>query len=131
MEAIYVMAGFYFAIGGVCLLLALWSRNPAHLGTAVGKLADSKKVMRRAYRYSEKKIPVTTSTYLYEVNGKTYRLKRDGRFGRSTLMRRVTVVYMKPFPRFGYLAKYPAGPFTMVGVFTLICGIMILLAPFW
>ena len=131
MEAIYVMAGIYFAIGGVCLLLALWSRNPAHLGTAVGKLDESKRVMRRRYRYSEKKYPATTSTYLYEVNGKVYKLKRSGFFARSSLMRRVTVVYLKGFPRFGYLEKYPAGQFTMVGVFTLICGIMILLAPYW
>ena len=75
MELIYGMAAVCFLIGGICLFLALWSRDPRHLGTAVGKLADSKKVMRREYRYSEKKIPVTTSTYLYEVNGKTYRLK--------------------------------------------------------
>lgn len=122
MELIYGMAAVCFLIGGICLFLALWSRDPRHLGTAVGKLADSKKVMRREYRYSEKKIPVTTSTYLYEVNGKTYRLKRDGRFGRSTLMRRVTVVYMKPFPRFGYLEKYPSGQFTMLGVLFLLYG---------
>lgn len=122
MELIYGMAAVCFLIGGFCLFLALWSRDPRHLGTAVGKLADSKKVMRREYRHSEKKIPVTTSTYLYEVNGKTYRLKRDGRFGRSTLMRRVTVVYMKPFPRFGYLEKYPSGQFTMLGVLFLLYG---------
>ena len=122
MELIYSMAVVCFLIGGICLFLALWSRDPRHLGTAVGKLADSKKVMRRAYRYSEKKIPVTTSTYLYEVNGKTYRLKRDGRFGRSTLMRRVTVVYMKPFPRFGYPEKYPSGQFTMLGVLFILYG---------
>ena len=122
MELIYSMAVVCFLIGGICLFLALWSRDPRHLGTAVGKLADSKKVMRRAYRYSEKKIPVTTSTYLYEVNGKTYRLKRDGRFGRSTLMRRVTVVYMKPFHRFGYPEKYPSGQFTMLGVLFILYG---------
>ena len=122
MELIYSMAVVCVLIGGICLFLALWSRDPRHLGTAVGKLADSKKVMRRAYRYSEKKIPVTTSTYLYEVNGKTYRLKRDGRFGRSTLMRRVTVVYMKPFPRFGYPEKYPSGQFTMLGVLFILYG---------
>ena len=37
-------------------------------------------------------------------------------------MIRVTVVYLKPFPRFGYLEKYPSGQFTMVGVLFLLYG---------
>ena len=131
MEAIYGMAGIYFAIGVGCLLLSLWGRNPKHLGAAVGKLADSKKVMRRADRYSDKKVPVTTSIYLYEVNGKTYRLKHDGRFGRSTLMRRVTVIYMKPFPRCGHLDKFPSGQFTMLGAICIVGAVLFLLMPWF
>ena len=131
MEGLYFMATVYFLIAAICLFLALWSRDPKHIGTAVGKLSNSKKVMRRAYRHSEKKIPVTTAIYLDEVKGKTYKLRHDGRFGRSTLMPRVTVVYLKGFPRFGYLDKYPSGIFTMLGVFCLLGGIWLLLLPYW
>lgn len=127
MEALCFMAAICFLIGIVCLFLSLWSRDPKHLGTAVGVLAESKRVMRQAYRYSDKKVSVTTSVYLYQVNGKTYRLKHDGRFGRSTLMRRVTVIFLKPFPRFGYLEKYPSGQFTILGVLTIVYGLSLLL----
>lgn len=126
MEVIYGMVAVLFLIGGICLFLALWSRDPKHLGTAVGKLADSKKVMRRAYRHSDKKVPFTTSVYLYEANGKTYRLKRDGRFGRSTLMRRVTVVYLKGLPRFGFLEKFPFRSLILGGILLMLYGAVIL-----
>ena len=128
METVTLFSTLFFLAGGICFMLALWSRNPKHLGSAVGKLANSKKVMRRAYKYSDKKIPVTTSTYLYEVNGKTYRLRRDGRFGRSTLMPRVTVVYLKGLPRFGYLEKYPSGVLVLFGVMFLLYGVILLTA---
>ena len=55
MEALYCMSAICFLIGLICLFLSLWSRDPKHLGSAVGTLANSKKVMRRAYRYSDKK----------------------------------------------------------------------------
>lgn len=130
MEAIYFFAALVFAIGGMFLFLALWGRDPKHLGTAVGKLDQSKKVMRQAYRHSSKKIPVTTARYLYEVNGKTYRLRREGRFGRSTLLPRITVVYLKGLPRFGYLEKYPCGLFAMGAGVCILYGVLFLFLPY-
>ena len=112
-------------------MLALWSRNPKHLGSAVGKLANSKKVMRRAYKYSDKKIPVTTSRYIYQVNGKTYRLRYDTRSGRRTLLPRMTVVYLRGFPRFGHPDKYPSGQFTILGTICIIGSLMFLLMPYF
>lgn len=129
MEALYIMSAICFLIGAACLFLSLWSRDPKHLGTAVGKLTESKKVMRYPYRHSTRKVPFTACVYLYEVNGKTYKLKRSGRFGRSTLLKRISVIYLKPFPRFGYPDEFPGGMFTMVGVFYLICAIWLLLLP--
>ena len=130
MEGLYFIAAVYFLIAAICLFLALWSRNPKHIGTAVGKLENSKKIMVWT-KHSRKKVPLTTFVYLYEVDGKTYKLKQDSRSSRSSLMRRVTVVYLKGFPRFGYLEKYPSGIFTMLGVFCLLGGIWLLLAPYW
>lgn len=129
MEALYLMTAVCFSIGGVCLFLALWGRNPKHLGTAVGKLEHSRRIMVWT-KYSRKKVPVTTCVYLYEVNGRTYKLKRDSRSSRKSLMPRVTVVYLKGFPWFGYLEKYPTGILTILGGFALLCGGWFLLMPY-
>lgn len=129
MEAIYGMAAVYFILGGVCLFLALWSRNPKHLGTAVGKLEHSRRIMVWT-KYSRRKVPITTCAYLYEVNGRIYKRKRDTHSSRKSLMPRVTVVYLKGFPRFGYLEKYPTGIFTMLGIFSLLWGGWFLLMPY-
>ena len=131
MEALWLYAALYLAVGAVCLLLGLWSRDPKHLGTAVGKLESSKKVMRYPYRSSTRKIPFTTSRYLYEVNGKTYRLRYETRAGRRTLLPRMTVVYLKGFPRFGHPEKYPSGQFTILGSICIIGGLLFLLMPYF
>lgn len=130
MEELYFFAAIFFLIGVICLFLALWSRNPKHIGTAVGKLENSKRIMVST-KHSRKKVPITTFVYLYEVNGKQYKLKRDSRSSRSSLMRRVSVVYLKGFPQFGYLEKYPSGIFTMLGVVYLLCCGWLLLHPYW
>lgn len=129
MEAIYSMAAVFFAIGGLYLFLGLWSRSEKHLGTAVGKLEHSKKIMVWS-KYSRKKVPVTTCVYLYAAGGKTYKLKHDTGASRSSLMPRVTVVYLKGLPRFGFLEKYPSGIFTAIGLFTIAGGVWILLLPY-
>ena len=49
MEALYVFSGICLFIGVVSLFMAWWSRDPKHIGTAIGKLANSKKVMRRVH----------------------------------------------------------------------------------
>lgn len=131
MEALYCFSAVCFLVSAISLFLSHWSRNPKHIGTAVGKLADSKKVMRYPYRYSTRKVPFTAGVYHYEVNGKTYKLKHSGRFGRSTLLKRVTVFYLKPFPRFGHLDSYPSGLLSMLGVIYLIAAIGFLLLPYW
>ena len=131
MEALWLYAALYLTVGAVCLFLALWSRDPKHLGTAVGKLESSKKVMRYPYRSSTRKIPFTTSRYLYEVNGKTYRLRYETRAGRRTLLPRMTVGYLKGFPRFGHPDKYPSGQFTILGTICIIGGLIFLLLPYF
>ena len=125
METVYLFTAIFFLAGGICLFLALWSRNPKHIGTAVGRLDSSKRVMV-SMKHSRKKVPMTNFVYLYEVNGKTYRLKRDTRSSRKSLMPRVNIVYLKGFPRFGYLESYPHWLFTLLGVILILCGGMTL-----
>ena len=127
MEAVFIMSAVLLLAGAVSFFLAWWSRDPRHLGTAVGRLENSKKVMRYPYRRSTRKVPFTTAVYLYEVGGRTYRVKRDGRFGRSTLLSRVTVVYLRGFPRFGHLDRYPVGGWVLLGTFMTVYGCILLL----
>jgi len=125
MDAIYTFALFFFVTGIGSILLALWSRNPKHIGTAVGRLECSRRVMV-SMKHRRKKVPMTNFVYLYEVNGKTYRLNRDSHASRKSLMPRATIVYLKGFPRFGYLESYPYWLFTLLGITLIICGLMTL-----
>ena len=128
MNELYIIPVIFFVIGGIFLFLALWSRDPKHLGSAVGTLADSKKVMRRRGKYDDRKYPATACTYTYQVGGKTYRIRREGFFGRSGLLRKVTVVYLKAFPRFGCPEKFPVWLYVLLGGMSLFYGIAILFA---
>lgn len=127
MNPIYGMAAVIFAIGGIFLFLALWGRNPKHLSSAVGTLASSKKVMRQRWKHDDRKYPATTCVYTYQVGSKTYRIRQDGFFARSGLMRKVTVVYLKGFPRFGHLEKFPSWQYALIGALIIVCGISVLL----
>ena len=130
MGAYYTIVAIFFLAGAVLLLIALLGRNPKHLGSAVGTLTNSRKVMRRRGKADERKYPATACTYTYQVDGKTYRLKQEGFFARSGLMRKITVVYLKGFPRFGYPEKFPCWHFVVFGIFALLCGICYLLMPY-
>lgn len=116
-------------VGAAHLILALLGKNPRCIGTAVGTLVDSKKVMV-SVKYQRKKVPVTACVYRYEVGGRVYRLKRDSRYSRSSLMRKVTVVYLKGFPRFGHLEQFPTLPLTILGTAGLALGLWMLLLPY-
>lgn len=122
-----VVAALLF--GAAHLILALLGKNPRCIGTAVGTLVDSKKVMV-SVKYQRKKVPVTACVYRYEVGGRVYRLKRDSRYSRSSLMRKVTVVYLKGFPRFGHLEQFPTLPLTILGIAGLALGLWMLLLPY-
>ena len=125
MDEVYIFPVIFFAIGFMCLFLALWGLNPKHLGTAVGKLENSKRVMVWS-RSARKKVPITNFVYLYEVGSKTYRLKRASHTSRKSLFQRITVVYVKGFPRFGYPEKFPIWLYTLLGILAISAGLVML-----
>lgn len=118
METIYLLPALLLAAGVGCLFLAWWGRDPRHLGSAVGRLQNADRVMVWSRR-ARKKLPVTAFVYHYQVGGKVYKLKRDSHTSRNRLMQRVTVVYMKGLPRFGFLEKFPSAHFAIGGVLLL------------
>lgn len=129
MHELFPVALAVLLLGAAHLVLALLGKNPRCIGTAVGTLVHSKKVMV-SMKHQRKKVPVTTFVYRYEVGGREYRLKRDTRDSRSSLMRKVTVVYLKGFPRFGHLEQFPTLPLTILGIGWLALGAWILLIPY-
>lgn len=131
MEAFILLSVICIALGLAFLIPALLSRDPRNLRIAVGKLSDSKKVPFRGNRFITHKDHVTAATYLYEADGRTYRLKYSGFVSRSSLMGRVTVVYLRFLPRFGYLDRYPAGMFIYTGIFCILAGLAFLTMPYW
>lgn len=62
-----VVAALLF--GAAHLILALLGKNPRCIGTTVGTLVDSKKVMV-SVKYQRKKVPVTACVYRYEVGSR-------------------------------------------------------------
>ena len=87
------------------LFLAVWSRNPDHLGTAVGTLTKCHTSKNVTTRYGVVK-NLTDYVYTYQVNGKTYKITGMRRQPRRMVLRKVTVVYLKISPRRAYIDQF-------------------------
>ena len=87
------------------LFLAVWSRNPDHLGTAVGTLTKCHTSKNVATRHGVVK-NLTDYVYTYQVNGKTYKITGMRRQPRRMVLRKVTVVYLKISPRRAYIDQF-------------------------
>ena len=102
------------------LFLALWSRNPNHLGTAVGTLTQCHTSKNVATRYGVVK-NLTDYAYTYQVDGKTYKITGMRRQPRRVVLRKVTVVYLKISPRRAYIDSY-TGTTEWLIAFVLLAG---------
>ena len=102
------------------LFLALWSRNPNHLGTAVGTLTKCHTSKNVATRYGVVK-NLTDYAYTYQVDGKTYKITGMRRQPRRVVLRKVTVVYLKISPRRAYIESY-TGTAEWLIAFVLLAG---------
>ena len=87
------------------LFLAVWSRNPDHLGTAVGTLTKCHTSKNVTTRYGVVK-NLTDYVYTYQVDGKTYKITGMRRQPRRMVLRKVTVIYLKIAPRRAYIDQF-------------------------
>ena len=104
----------YFAITLAILLLsagiynlvvAIWGSFPSHQLRTVGTLvkANSQKNLHTRYGF----VPVWTDcVYVYQVNGKSYRFRTGKRMSKRDILKKVTIVYVKGFPRRAGIAEY-------------------------
>lgn len=97
---IYILSGLWF------LFLTIYALFPGNHVSTVGTLTKrvTRKNVRSKHGYL---IPnVTNYTYSYTVNGRTYRLKQTGHHTKSCLTRKVTIVYLRGFPRCAAIDRY-------------------------
>lgn len=128
---------FYLLIAIAALLIGLWNLMIAVLGlfprfhsTAVGSLAKS---------HTHKNVPtkgggripnLTKYTYLYTVNGREYKYTAEARHKKRRLPRKITIVYVKWFPRHGYPNEF-SGAFQWIwGIGMLLWGFLLLYVIF-
>ena len=102
------------------LFLSVWSRNPDHLGTAVGTLTKCHTSKNLVTRYGVVK-NLTDYVYVYQVDGKNYKISGMRRQPRRMVLRKVTVVYLKISPRRAYLDQF-TGTVEWLIAFVLLAG---------
>ena len=117
-------------IGGYNLLIAILGLFPKFKDTTVGTL--QKKRTQRNVRIRGGSVPVVTDyTYQYTVNGKKYKYSSSGRFTKSHLHQKVTMVYLKLFPRYAYPERFTPITQWICGVGMLLLGVMFIIGIFF
>lgn len=94
-----LLQGAFFAV------LSIQSKNPNNLISTTGKLTQRKSY--KNYRIKNRTVPnVTEYTYTYIVNGKRYHLRGNHYAHPRNVRKRVTIVYLRGFPRCAYEEHY-------------------------
>ena len=121
---------FLICITAFCFLCAFWNLLIAILGlfpqyraTAIGTLKKAN--TRRNVQGKHRIIPVVTDyTYFYTVNHKRYKYTGGNYQRRQRLFPKITLEYVKWFPRHVYEKKFTGAEEWVVGICMLILGIL-------
>lgn len=106
MDTGLVIGGIFLVPGLWFLFLWLYGLFPGTTKTTVGTLARShtmKNVRTRSGRVIKR---ITDYTYTYTVNGKLRKIKGSGYHTRRYVPKKVTVVYLRGFPRCAYIEDF-------------------------
>ena len=123
MEFYIVMTVVLFAIGLWNLLIAILGCFPQCRATAVGTLANA--VHYKNYRTRSGNIieHLTRAHYIYTVRNKQYRTPVQTTFeGKRKLFNKVSVIYVKWYPRRGYINHYTGFYEWFLGILFLCFG---------
>ena len=118
--AIMLLPGIFF------MILAMQGRNPNNLISTTGDLSG--KTEFKNYKLKNRSVPNAVEyTYTYQVKGKSYHLRGVQLTHPRNLRKRVTVVYLRSFPRCAYeeqfsgLAQWLLGiSFSAMGAFLML-----------
>ena len=123
---------FFLVFGILMLLLGLFfaglairSKNPNNLISATGELTRKKDF--KNYKLKNRSVPNAVEyTYTYTVNCKSYHLRGVQHTHSRNLHKRITIVYLRGFPRCAYEENFSgiqewliAISFTAMGIFLL------------
>ena len=123
---VFLVFGITMLLPGIFfMILAIQSKNPCNLISTSAEL--SRKTDFKNYKLKSESVPNAVEyTYTYKVNGKPYHLSGVQFTHSRKLLKRVTVVYLRSFPRCAYKEHFSgiaewlvAISFTVMGVFLL------------
>ena len=114
-----LLTGLFFAV------LAIRSKNPNNLISATGELTRKKDF--KNYKLKNRSVPNAVEyTYTYTVNGRSYHLQGVQHTHSRNLHKRITIIYLRGFPRCAYEEHFSgiqewliAVGFTAMGAFLL------------
>lgn len=123
----YIFSGFFLLLGLWNLTIAVLGLFPRFLSSAVGTLAEANTKHNFRRRPYHTIIPIYTwFTYTYSVNGKIYRYKAEGIHSKTPLFRKVSMVYVKWFPRYAYPNKFTGAYQWLFGILWSFCGLLLI-----
>ncbi|MBP3396329.1 MAG: hypothetical protein IKM08_03670 [Clostridia bacterium] len=125
---------FYLALPAIMLLAGLWNIMIAILGlfpqlraTAVGTLTKTHTHRNIQPRRGAPIAILARYTYTYNVKGKTYRYTGEMLRSERCLLRKVTMHYVKGFPRRAYPNKFRGTMEWFVGFMLLFFGTLLMI----
>ncbi|MGM9600727.1 MAG: hypothetical protein ACI3W5_03940 [Faecousia sp.] len=128
----------FFLIFGIVMLfpgilftaLAIQSRNPDNLISTTGEL--TKKKDYKNYKLKTRSVPNAVKyTYTYKVNGKSYHLCGTQLTHSRNLHKRITIVYLRSFPRCAYEECFTGAAEWLLAISFSAMGIFMLLLYFF
>lgn len=124
MEFYIVITVVLFAIGLWNLLIAILGCFPQCRATAVGTLVKAN-TKRNVRGFKNSTIPISTDyVYTYTVKGKLYKYTANQRRTKRNLFRKVSMIYVKWFPRHAYPNKFTGANEWVAGIFMMLFGIL-------
>lgn len=113
---VFIIPGFWL------LFLRRHSRNPANHISTVGTLTRHNTRRNVPTKFGIEPI-ITSFTYSYTVDGKTYRLKSSTDQTKRHLPKKVTIIYLKACPRCAGIGSYRNDMLGFAGAMCLLGGI--------
>ena len=127
------VTAFIYTLAGVVLFIGLWNLTIAVLGlfpkcraSAVGTLTKANTKINHRTRHGHLIPRLTHYAYTYSVNSKLYRYAREIYRSKRRLLPKISLVYVKGFPRHAYPNKFTGAVEWVTGLGMLFLGALFL-----
>ena len=119
---IFLVFGLFILLPGCFFAgLAILGMNPGNLDSTVGELKHKKGY--KQYKLKNRTVANATEyTYTYTVNGKVYSLRGERLMRSQNLRKRMSIVYLRCFPRCAYEDKFTGIAEWLIGGSLIVLG---------